>query len=283
MKKHHKVLIGGVSSAVVISMIIFGIILNGLIIKQTIENNQLKQEIKSLDKKVEELTIDAINTKYSLNTNIENINENLDSVNKKIDQDFSEVIEKSLTSIVTLRTLYSQGTGFLINSQGYIVTNAHVLTNEKGEFSNLIQVITNDQKIITGNFVGAINEMDLAIIKVDGEYDYLTLEKSENIQTGQKVIAIGNPQSLQFSATDGIISAINRPGANEYSTYIQTNTELNPGNSGGPLINQEGRVVGMNNFKLIESEGLGFALEADKVKYGVNEIGQKLLNQTLIV
>ena len=130
--------------------------------------------------------------------------------------------------------------------------------------------------------MGAIIEMDLAILKINGEYDYLKLEDPKNIQVGEKVIAIGNPEGLQFSVTDGIVSAVNRPGANEYSTYVQTNAELNPGNSGGPLINKKGNVVGMNNFKLIQSEGLGFALEADKIKQGVNSIGEQLLNQTLI-
>ena len=87
---------------------------------------------------------------------------------------------------------------------------------------------------------------------------------------------------LQFSITEGIVSGVHRTGINEIDAYIQTDAALNPGNSGGPLINTEGDVIGINNFKIGGGESLGFALESNYLKDAVNAISQQALNQTLI-
>ena len=293
MKRHHKIIIGSFSTLVVVSLVIVGLLLNGIILKQNIENNELNQRIFQLEKetdgKVNELAVEIINTKSFLDMKLININQELMSATDQISQlkvesgeDFSGVIEKVIVSIVILRTLTTQGSGFFINEGGYIVTNKHVLTNEEGEVSRIIQIVTNENEIISGEVIGYIENLDLALIKVEGNYPPLELENPNNVEIGEKVIAIGTPQGLSFSATDGIVSAINREGFGNSGTYIQTNAQLNPGNSGGPLINKEGKVIGMNNFKLVDTEGIGFALEADKIKLGINEIGTQLINQTLI-
>ena len=124
--------------------------------------------------------------------------------------------------------------------------------------------------------------MDLALLKIDGSYERIRLGNSNNVQAGEKVIAIGNPLGLQFSVSQGIVSAIHREGPNGLEAYIQTDAALNPGNSGGPLINKEGRVIGINNCKVGGSESLGFALESNFIKEGINEIALISLNQTLI-
>ena len=293
MKKHHKIFIGSFGTVVLIFMIVITILLNGLIVKQTLENQELKKQISKLEdstnKKLNELAVNVINTKATISGDISSLNQNLNETNKEINllkaninEDFSGIIEDSIKSILTIQTLSKQGTGFLINENGYLVTNAHILTNELGELTQIIQILTYNNKIYSGEIIGIIEEMDLALLKINEKTNYLELEESSNVQIGDKVIAIGHPQGLQFSVTDGIISAINRQES-EITSYVQTNAELNQGNSGGPLINTEGKVVGMNNFKLAESEGLGFALESDKIKLGINTISQKILNMNLVI
>jgi len=110
----------------------------------------------------------------------------------------------------------------------------------------------------------------------------LELADSDDVQIGEKVIAIGNPLGLQFSVSEGIVSGIHRPGLNEMEVYIQTDAALNPGNSGGPLINKKGEVIGINNFKIGGTEGMGFALESNSIKETVNEIAMLTLGQDLI-
>ena len=102
------------------------------------------------------------------------------------------------------------------------------------------------------------------------------------VQVGEKVIAIGNPLGLQFSVSQGIVSATHREGANRLNAYIQTDAALNPGNSGGPLINTEGKVIGINNFKIGGGESLGFALESNYIEETINEIAQEELGVELL-
>ncbi|KHO48619.1 trypsin-like peptidase domain-containing protein [Candidatus Pacearchaeota archaeon] len=288
MKRHHKVIIGGFSSLVLASILVIAILLNGIIVKQNLENTQLKDQIYKLQTsangKINELAQSAIETKRSislLDENLTNTNNQISKLKIKASEDFSELTKTSISSVVIVRTLSSLGSGFFI-SEGYVVTNEHVLENENGEISQVIQIVTNDNKFHNAELIGYIKNLDLALIKTDIGSSLLELEKSENVGVGEKVLAIGTPEGLSFSATDGIVSAVNRTGFGTAGSYVQTNAQLNPGNSGGPLINKDGKVIGMNNFKLVNSEGIGFALEADKIKIGVNTISKQLLNETLI-
>lgn len=292
MQRHHKIAIGGFGTIVIIFMIITGVVLNGVIVKQSIQEKELNQKIEELEKnfddKLNELAVTTINLKHYTQTGFVEINKNISSVSMEIGKiqastsdDFSNLIVEAVKSVVTVRTLYMQGTGFIINETGYLITNQHILLYDNST-SKLIQVITSDGKVHSGELIGYDETLDLALIKIDGDFQKLNFGNSDEIKIGEKVIAIGNPEGFQFSVTDGIVSATKRAGINNMNVYIQTNAELNQGNSGGPLINKYGEVIGINNFKLANAEGIGFALESNVAKKGINDIYFKSYNETLI-
>lgn len=286
MKRHHKIAISAFGTITVIFMIVAGILLNGIILKQSIENKQLTEQISELkldtNEKINELVSFQISENLGITDNLKSTNLEIDKLKVETASDFSSIFETSIESVVIIRTLSQEGSGFFINNEGYIVTNEHVLQGISGDQTKLIQIITSDGVIHAGKPVGFIKELDLALLKIQKPYPYLVLANSNELEIGERVIAIGTPQGLSFSATDGIVSAVKRTGPNNEPVYIQTNAQLNPGNSGGPLINSDGQVVGLNNFKLMSAEGIGFALESNKVKEGVNIISQQLLNRTMI-
>lgn len=158
----------------------------------------------------------------------------------------------------------SLGSGFIISSDGYVLTNNHVIDQ-----MDTITVILSDQREYTAKLIGSDERSDLALLKVDAKnLPTLTLAKDEKLKVGQWVIAIGSPFGLDYSATAGIVSAIGRsiPSARNESTYvpfIQTDVAINPGNSGGPLFNMDGEVVGINSQIYSPSGGsvgLSFAI-----------------------
>lgn len=158
----------------------------------------------------------------------------------------------------------SLGSGFIISSDGYVLTNDHVVDQ-----MDTITVILNDQREYTAKLIGSDERSDLALLKVDAkDLPTLTLAKNETLKVGQWVIAIGSPFGLDYSASAGIVSAIGRsiPSARSESNYvpfIQTDVAINPGNSGGPLFNMDGEVVGINSQIYSPSGGsvgLSFAI-----------------------
>jgi S1-C subfamily serine protease len=188
--------------------------------------------------------------------------------------DFTKVIEESIEGVVGIGTRASIGTGFIVTDDGLIVTNYHVIDD-----GGPISVLKFDRTTVPARIIGTDPIRDLALLKITGVgYKELKLGKSDELSVGNKVIAIGNPLGLSFSVTEGIISALNREGANNLREYIQTDVPLNPGNSGGPLININGKVVGINNFKVGGSEGLGFALESNSIRETIN----KIVNNTIL-
>ena len=188
--------------------------------------------------------------------------------------DFSGVIEDAVKSVVAVMTESSVGSGFFVSPNGYVVTNYHVI--QQGD---TVRVSTYDKKQLNAEIVGIDRLRDLALLKVEGQYESLKLDDSDSLQVGRKVIAIGNPLGLSFTVTEGIISGLNREGPNGLEEYIQTDVSLNPGNSGGPLINTEGEIVGINNFKIGEAESLGFALESNSIRTSINAIaGEKIIS-----
>lgn len=277
LKKHHKWIIGSFSSIIVIFMIFTTIFLTGLSAKQIANNNALKNEIEKLQadtqNKLNELTENFLETKSDLGI----MDNKFELLKTSTSMDFSEIIENSIKSVVTIKTNIGQGTGFIITENGFIITNAHILAG-----GNIIESVNYEQEIIPTSFVGYDTEFDLALLKIEGTYNYLELANSNNALIGEKVIAIGNPLGLQFSVTEGIISGIHRLGPNNLETYIQTDAALNPGNSGGPLINKQGKVVGINNFKLDNGESLGFALESNYIKETANQITQEVLKISIL-
>ena len=232
-------------------------------------NNKIDIIDKDLENKINELTKSLLETKVDLTQQV-------GSIKAKTSSDFSGIIDSATIAVVTIRTDVAQGTGFIISDDGYVVTNAHVLSG-----ATSVEAITSDQETKTIKFIGYNKNMDIALLKMDGSFPYLELDDSNNVKVGEKVIAIGNPLGLSFSVSEGIVSAVHREGNNGLPAYIQTDASLNPGNSGGPLINTDGTVIGINNFKL-SGESLGFALESNYIKSTVNAIATQKLNMTIL-
>lgn len=233
-------------------------------------NAELMNYQKDSSSKINQLSESLKSTQSSLSSQLAEMKASTSS-------DFSGIIENSIPSVVTIITDVSQGTGFIINKNGYIVTNAHVLSG-----AHYAKATTSAQKTYNSDLIGYDLIMDIALLQIPGNYDALILGNSDEIKIGEKVIAIGNPLGLQFSATEGIVSAVNRVGKNNLPAYIQTDVALNPGNSGGPLIDTDGKVIGINNFKIGGSENIGFALESNYIRNTINDISEKALNKTII-
>jgi len=193
-----------------------------------------------------------------------------------------EIYEKNIPSVVSIscqsRIGSSAGTGVIVSEQGYIVTNAHVID---GAMSVSVQLT--DERVFQASLVGADEISDLAVLYVEAE-DLVSAEFGDSgaLRVGDSVAAIGDPLGVKFrgSFTDGIVSAINRDVSVNGRTMslIQTNAALNSGNSGGPLINAYGQVIGINTMKIgaftdsAGVEGLGFAIPSATVKDIVDQI-----------
>ncbi len=286
LKRRHKIIIGGLSSILIIFMILTSVFTYILFVRQTINYQLLNQEIEDLktdtQTKINELSKTSIKIEKelkALGSQIGSIDEQIDLLKASTSADFSGIIEKAVKSVVTIRTDFSQGTGFIVDEEGYVVTNAHIM-----EGARAAGIITYDGNLHQVKLIGKNELMDIILLKIEteGTYEPLELADSNYAQVGEKVIAIGNPLGLQFSVTEGIVSAVHREGINKIKAYIQTDAALNPGNSGGPLINKQGKVIGINNFKIGGVEGLGFALESNYVKDAVNDIAIKALEKRLI-
>jgi len=281
LQKHHKIVIGGLSSFLIIVLILNSIFLYMLYGQIQVNNKNLEKEINALQvdtsTKINELTTKIIQTQSNLLLLNQSFKTELKELKSTVSSDFSSIIEESLPSVITVKTDVSQGTGFLISSDGYFITNAHVLSGAR-----TVSVVNYEQNEISASFVGYDADFDIALLKISGNYDALILGNSDDVQIGESVIAIGNPLGLQFSVSEGIISAVNRIGQNSEYAYIQTDAALNPGNSGGPLINKKGKVIGINNFKIGGGENIGFALESNYIREVTNKISQEKLNTTLI-
>lgn len=219
--------------------------------------------------KINELTENLFGIQDSFELEISNIK-------AKTSADFSGVIKETVDSVLTIRTDIAQGTGFIISEEGYVVTNAHVLNG--GLFAN---AITSDKQEISMQPIGFNENLDIALLKIPSQSSFLEFTLSKDVEIGEKVIAIGNPLGLSFSVSEGIVSAKDRNGINDIPAYIQTDAALNPGNSGGPLINTDGKVIGINNFK-VQGDNLGFALQSEYIIEAINDIGLKAFNQTIV-
>jgi S1-C subfamily serine protease len=189
------------------------------------------------------------------------------SVLKSEFQDFSDVIEESLPSVVSVRTNVGRGSGFIVDSRGYIVTNYHVV--EGAQAGN---VVTSDGRTYSVRLVGFDDDVDIAVLRINATgLDTLQFGDSETVKVGEKAIAIGSPGGFDFTVTQGIVSAINREDS-QGNQYVQIDTPINPGNSGGPLIDASGRVIGVATLKISGFESVGFALESSYVEPIVEDI-----------
>jgi len=153
------------------------------------------------------------------------------------------------------------GSGFIINTDGLILTNAHVIAG-----ADQVKVTLKDGRTFDGKVVGSDPVTDVAVVKVDAEnLPVIMLGDSNKLQIGEWAIAIGNPLGLDNTVTTGIISGIGRNSSqigvpDKRVDFIQTDAAINPGNSGGPLLNAKGEVIGINTAIIQNAQGLGFAI-----------------------
>ena len=157
------------------------------------------------------------------------------------------------------------GTGFIIDKEGYILTNNHVVDN-----ADVIKITLDNEKEYEAELIGSDSKTDIALLKIMGNpgdnisFPYLDLGDSEKVEVGEWVVAIGNPFGLDHTVTTGVVSAKARNiGAGPYDEYIQTDASINPGNSGGPLLDMEGKVIGINTAiysRTGGNVGIGFTI-----------------------
>ncbi len=180
----------------------------------------------------------------------------------------------------------SLGSGYLISSDGFILTNEHVVHNAEEIVVTLTDGSTHNAKIVGQDYIS-----DIALLKIDGQgYPYIKLGDSDDVMIGEWVIALGNPFGLfeinaQPTVTVGVVSAVDRdfgrqPNDRVYQDMIQTDAAINQGNSGGPLVNSLGEVIGTNTFIYTGSEynfgsiGLGFAIPTNRIKRVLKDLKQ---------
>ncbi len=162
---------------------------------------------------------------------------------------------------------FSLGSGFLINQEGYILTNAHVISNSV----DIRVVLAEGKKEYPAKIIGIDRLTDTALIKIEPDFipTVLPFGDSDKLQMGEMVLAMGNPLGFQHSVTSGLISAKERvtPHAGDrYTNFLQTDSAINPGSSGGPLINLYGEVVGINTAIVEQAQLIGFAIPINTVK-----------------
>src|SRR6266496_492051 len=178
----------------------------------------------------------------------------------------------------------SLGSGVIVTNEGHIITNNHVVTDRQGNQVDQIEVQLSDGRTKKARLVGADEQLDLAVLKIDDPgVKPLKLADSDTAQAGDFVLAIGNPFGFDETVTDGIISSKGRPNrADVFSDLIETNAAINPGNSGGPLINLSGEVIGINAAIISRSggsQGIGFAIPSNTVRTAL----ESLLKQGRII
>lgn len=211
-----------------------------------------------------------------------------DDVLAAVEQALIEVYRAALPSVVDIEVAQrvasglgqqpgdlfrrGEGSGFVWDKDGHIVTNYHVVKDAETVKVNFASGISAQAEVI-----GTESDADLAVLKVDlsaAQLQPLILGNSDDLEVGQLALAIGNPYGQDFTMTSGIVSAVDRTIASESSAFsipevIQTDTSINPGNSGGPLLNRQGEVIGINTMIISESgsnSGVGFAIPINVAK-----------------
>ncbi len=224
--------------------------------------------------------ISSNNTSKNSSATINIIDQTETEGTKTAEQIYSEVAS-TIVGVITynpsaglVSSSTGQGSGIIMTSDGYIVTNAHVIGNSN---KYNVTVVTSDSKEYSAKIVGFDTRTDLAVLKIDAtDLKAAQFGNSDQLAVGAWVLAIGNPGGLEFSnsLTRGLVSALNRSlgASNSLVKYIQTDAAINPGNSGGALLNMYGQVIGVNSSKVSDYEGMGFAIPINTVKTVVDDI-----------
>lgn len=254
------------------------------------EISSLKASLLSLENELNALKEESEKTQSKILKTQENLTPLLSF--KSEEQKIIDVYEKVSPSVVyittekVLRGFFGEefvqqgaGSGFVVSEDGYILTNNHVIEGAENVWIGL-----SNGKIVKAEIIGSDPASDLAVLKIDPSKIDFTLKParlgdSDKLKIGMKVIAIGNPFNLQRTATFGIISALNRSIETEAGTtikgVIQTDASVNPGNSGGPLVNLDGEVIGVNTAIISPvrgSIGIGFAIPINTAKKIMKEL-----------
>ncbi|HZJ99491.1 MAG TPA: trypsin-like peptidase domain-containing protein [Tissierellaceae bacterium] len=198
------------------------------------------------------------------------------------------VAKKNMSSVVGITTVVINrewiwerpqegvGSGVIVDSRGYILTNSHVIGDGR---ARSIHVLFEDGETVEGEVLWYDSLLDLAVVKAPGsDLPVAELGNSDDLEVGELAVAIGNPLGLDFqrSVTSGVISGLHRSiridQYNVIEDLIQTDASINPGNSGGPLLNSEGQVIGINTAKIQTGEGLGFSIPINLVKPIIEEV-----------
>ena len=200
--------------------------------------------------------------------------------NRELSEQSVAALTKELgPAVVQVRTPSGLGSGFIIHPEGYLITNFHVI---EGETEITIEVYQEEKGALKRaafektRIVALDKFADLALLKMENDqketkdFPHVLLGQIEAIRVGQPAFAIGSPLGLERTVTEGIVSTKTREF--EGRLFLQTTTQINPGNSGGPLFNRKGEVIGVTNMKLNYSEGLGFAIPVDRLKYFLNNL-----------
>lgn len=185
-----------------------------------------------------------------------------------------ENVKRCAEAVVEVRTPTGLGSGFLINPEGYVVTNDHVVAGENKISVTVFEQRTGDLSKVQHErvrIVATYPEADLALLKIesppDTEFPFLPFADETEIYQGQTVFAIGSPLGFERTVAEGIVSAPRR--LIDGNLFVQITAAINPGNSGGPLLDLRGRILGVNNMKIsgIGVDGLSFAIPVDRLRH----------------
>ncbi len=223
--------------------------------------------LDSLANNLDAIQVNNKNSSIEINSNTNSISKVVSKVSPSVVGIIGKLKESSADYDATSDNMIF-GTGVIYKSNGYIVTNAHVVKD-----MDRIVVVLSNSKAYKARLKAIDDSLDLAVIKIDkGGLQPAVFGDMSDVEVGQDVVAIGTPLSfsLRNSATKGIISGMNRSADGEYR-FIQSDAAINGGNSGGPLVNMKGEVIGINSVKLMGFgvEGLSFSIPVDTVKYAI--------------
>lgn len=249
-------------------------------------NESLSNELELLETKTEDMQEQQEQEVASLSNLIKQIEEQssikLDALKSEVEniniknKDFTPIVNDVIKSVVRVESGSQVGSGVFVEEfegDSILVTNHHVIANQIGvENPPSLEVVTYDNDQHTPILLGFDPISDIAVLRIDEVYEELNFGDSDDVQVGERVIAVGNPAGLSFSVTEGIVSALR---INNGVKLVQTDVPINPGSSGGPLVNIKKEIIGITTFKLSETEGLGFAVASDDVRDIVKTVLQE--------